>query len=111
MEGVAHPARSGVRTDDRHANGLKDSGVSMARQPLVGGRLSDCGTTREHWSLPATASGPSELLDATMTLVLWMQHQHTAGVGLGANHSHAGGLSVPLVIVFVHPDQPVTRHA
>ena len=34
-----------------------------------------------------------------MPMVLYPQHHRTAGVDLGANQGHAGGLTVPLVIL------------
>src|SRR5437870_845564 len=81
-----------VLIEGRHAYDRRAPGVSATRQTLLGSHLHGGSTTKEHWSLSATAPGSSELRDATMPLVLWMQYQHTAGVALGSNQLHAGGL-------------------
>src|SRR6266516_6539201 len=36
---------------------------------------------------------------------------YTAGVGLGANQGHAGGLSVPRLVILERPDEIVHTHA
>jgi hypothetical protein len=45
-----------------------------------------------------------------MPLVLHSQHR-TAGVELGANQGHAGGLTVPLVVILERPKKKVHTHA
>jgi hypothetical protein len=35
----------------------------------------------------------------------------TAGVDFGASHSHAGGLAVPLAVIFERPKKKVHTHA
>jgi hypothetical protein len=44
-------------------------------------------------------------------MVLYPQHHGTAGVDLGANQGHAGGLTVPLVVILERPQKKVHTHA
>jgi hypothetical protein len=43
-------------------------------------------------------------------MVLCHQHHGTAGVGLGANHRHAGGLTVPRLVILERTDEIVHTH-